>query len=211
MRFLIVIQTLCFTRQRVIFCQSMKPFVLLILSLFAFSCDNSAPQTAPKPVYFDVAGYVKSQIETLSARKPTVAKNAFINKQSNTQTTKAIDWAKELELFLQADINKPAFRNSYTIARPDSLTYKYALKPTEEKLTVRFLTVKLDSKTGKPVQIKALLKSENRLYESERRLLIESGVDGKIQHYRVEGFQQLTYFDRNEFRVEGQISPVPAP
>ncbi len=183
----------------------MKPFVLLLLSLFAFSCDNSAPQTAAKPVYFDVAGYVKSQIETLSARKPVVAKDARIGGQTNKQATPNIDWAKELELFIQADINKPAFRNSYTIARPDSLTYQYTLKPTEEQLTVRALTVKLDPKTRQPAQITALLKSENRLYESERRLLLESGVDGRIQHYRVEGFQQLAYFDRNEFRVEGRV------
>lgn len=208
MRFQIVIQTLCFTWQRVIFCYFMKPVAFLFLSLFAFSCDNSAPQTAATPVYFDVAGYVKNQIETLSARKPMVSKNAFINTQTNKQTTKAIDWAKELELFLQADINKPAFRNSYTIARPDSLTYQYALKPTEEKLTVRTLTINLDPKTRQPIQITALLKSENRLYESERRLLLESGADGQIHHYRVEGFQQLTYFDRNEFRVEGKVNAL---
>lgn len=184
----------------------MKPAALLILSFFAFSCDNSAPQSAAKPVYFDVAGYVKGQIQTLSARKPTVAKNAFINKQTNTQTTEEIDWAKELELFVQADINKPAFRNSYTVLRPDSLTYQYTLKPTEEKLTVRVLTVKLDPASSQPSRIEAVLKSENRLYESERRLLLESGPDGTVRHYRVEGFQQLAYFDRNEFRVEGKIN-----
>ncbi len=185
----------------------MKPFPLLLLSFFAFSCDNSAPKTAAKPVYFDVAGYVKSQIEMLSAQKPTVAKDARIGAQTNKQATPNINWTKELELFVQADINKPAFRNSYTIAQPDSLTYQYTLKPTEERLTVRTLTVKVDPKTRQPAQITALLKSENRLYESERRLLLESGADGRIQHYRVEGFQQLAYFDRNEFRVDAQVNP----
>ena len=189
----------------------MKPFSLLMLCLLAFSCDNAAPQTATKPVYFDVADYVKSQIQALSTQKPTVAKNAFINRQTNKQTTNAIDWAKELDLFVQADINKPAFRNSYTVVRPDSLTYNYSLKPGEEKLTVRTLTVKVDPKTRRPVLIEAVLKSENLLYESERRLLMESGVNGVVgwgvRHYRVEGFQQLSYFDRNEFRVEGRINP----
>ena len=184
----------------------MKPFIVGILSLFAFACDNSTPQTATKPVYFDVANYVKGQIQTLSARKPTVTKKAFINRQTNNQTTKEIDWEKELELFMQADINKPAFRNSYAITRPDSLTYQYTLKPTKEKLTVRMLTVKLDPASGQPTKIEATLRSENLLYESERRLLLESGGDGSVRQYRVEGFQQLTYFDRNEFRVEGKIN-----
>jgi len=188
----------------------MKPSILLILCLFVFSCDNSSPQTTSKPVYFDVAGYVKGQIQTLSTQKPTVTKNAFINQQANNQTTKKIDWEKELELFVQADINKPAFRNSYTIVRPDSLTYQYTLRPTEEKLTVRSLMVKLDSTTHQPAQITAVLKSENPLYQSERRLVLESGAtEAKgwaVRKYRVEGFQQLTYFDRNEFRVRGKVN-----
>lgn len=188
----------------------MKPFILLLLCLFTFSCDSSTTQTASKPVYFDVAGYVKGQIQALSAQKPTVAKNAFINQKTNSQTTKAIDWEKELELFVQADINKPAFRNSYSVARPDSLTYQYTLKLTEEKLTVRALTVKLDSTTRQPAQITALLKSENPLYQSERRLVLESGANGAkgwgVRKYQVEGFQQLTYFDRNEFRVRGNVN-----
>ncbi len=188
----------------------MKPFILLLLCLFAFSCDNSTTQTASRPVYFDVAGYVKGQIQTLSTQKPTVAKSAFINQETNNQTTKAIDWEKELELFVQADINKPAFRNSYTVVRPDSLTYQYTLKPTEEKLTVRTLTVKLDSTTRQPAQITAVLKSENPLYHSERRIRLESGANKTkgwgIQKYQVEGFQQLTYFERNEFRVKSVVT-----
>lgn len=187
----------------------MKPFVLL-LSLFAFSCDTLTPQSTTEPAYFDVAGYVKSQIKTLSSNKPTVAKSAFINKQTNNQITRTIDWEKELESFMQADINKPAFRNSYIVFQPDSLTYQYSLKPTEEKLTVRALTVKLDPKTRQPIKITALLKSENPLFQSERRLLLESGAIGAqgwgIRRYQVEGFQQLTYFNRNEFRVEGKVN-----
>lgn len=188
----------------------MKPSILLFLCLFAFACDNSSTQTASKPVYFDVAGYVKGQIQTLSTQKPTVAKNAFINQKANNQTTQDIDWEKELDLFVQADINKPAFRTSYTVVRPDSLTYHYTLKPSEEKLTVRALMVKLDSVTRQPAQITAVLKSENPLYQSERRILLESGVNKakgwSIQKYQVEGFQQLTYFDRNEFRVQGKVN-----
>lgn len=70
---------------------------------------------------------------------------------------------------------------------------------------MRTLTVKLDAKTGQPALIVAVLKSENLLYESERRLLMETRASGSVQRYRVEGFQQLSYFDRNEFRVAGKI------
>ncbi|TAE22987.1 MAG: hypothetical protein EAZ91_22930 [Cytophagales bacterium] len=187
----------------------MKPFLFLLLCALS-ACGPTTPQTAPKPVYFDVAGYVKDQIGTLEKAKPTVTKQALISGKTNNQTTSTIDWAKELELFLQADINKPAFRTSYAVARPDSLTYEYTLKPSEEKLTVRALTIQLDADTQKPVRIEALLKTENPLYTSERHLWLESGADRRtgwgIRKYRVEGFQQLTYFDRNTFRVEARVN-----
>jgi hypothetical protein len=188
----------------------MTRILLVFAAILLVSCDNSNEQTVAKPVYFDVAGYVSRQIEKLAAQKPTVEKNAFISGKTNLQTTAQIDWAKELELFKQADINKPAFRTSYTITRPDSLTYEYTLKSTEEKLTVRSLLVRLDSTTRQPVQIQAILKTENPLYMSERRLLLISGSEAGqgwgVRSYQIEGFQQLTYFDRNNFRINGHIA-----
>jgi hypothetical protein len=187
----------------------MKRLTTLLVSLTLFACNNSNQQTSTNPVYYDVASYVNDQIKALSAQKPATEKDALIKGQSNHQTTSNIDWAKELELFAQADINKPAFRNSYTITRPDSLSYQYTLKPTEEKLTVRSLSVRLDSASRKPVEIQAILRSENPLYSSERRLLLVSGARKEqawgLKNYRIEGYQQLTYFDRNNFRVEGRI------
>jgi hypothetical protein len=189
----------------------MKPFAFAFLCFVLFGCDNAANQPSARPAYFDVAGFVNAQIQTLTAQKPPVDKNAIIKGQSNHQISRDIDWAKELALFLEADINKPAFRNSYAINRPDSLTYEYTLKPTEERLTVRELTVRLDPKSGKPARLTALLKTENPLYTSERHLLLESAPSSPstfgVYHYQVEGFQQLTYFHRNDFRVEGRIGP----
>lgn len=187
----------------------MKLLFAFLPLIFVVACENNAPQTNSQPAYYDVAGYVKGQIEALIKEKPVVSKNARIGAQINQQVTQNIDWIKELELFTQADINKPAFRTSYSVVRPDSLTYQYALKPGEERLTVRSLTVRLDRETRKPARIEALLKTENPLYVSERRLVLESGANNRtgwgIRQYRVEGFQQLTYFDRNEFRVEGRV------
>ncbi|KAB7729196.1 hypothetical protein F5984_16285 [Rudanella paleaurantiibacter] len=188
----------------------MKFLVCLLLSFVFLGCENASSKLPTEPVYYDVAGYVSGQIEKLTAQKPTVEKSTFISGQTNLQTTAQIDWAKELELFKQADINKPAFRTSYTITRPDSLTYEYKLKSTEDKLTVRSLRVQLDSVTRQPIQIQAVLKTENPLYMSERHLVLISGSQPRqgwgVHSYQIEGFQQLTYFDRNNFRVNGHIS-----
>ncbi len=185
------------------------PVFLLFTSLLAGGCADPV-QTNQPAVYYDVSGFVKNQIKELSTRKPLISKAVAINKDRNQQTTRDINWSRELELFTQADINKPALRSSYQIARPDSLTYRYTLKNSEERLTVRSLQVNIDSVTRQPRRIVAVLQTNNALYSSERHLLLESGPQAgqqqwRVQHYKVSGFQKLPYFDKNEFLVEGRV------
>ena len=180
----------------------------LFFALIVSSCQNSAPKDQPN-VYYDVAGYVKRQIADLSARKPLVSKTVLVNAKTSRQDSRDVNWTRELELFSQADINKPALRSSYQITRPDSLTYQYTLKRTEEKLTVRSLRVQLDPATRQPRRIDAILKTDNPLYSSERHVLMESGLAGRngwqVRHYKLSGFQKLPYFDKNDFAVEGRV------
>ncbi|MBO0937676.1 hypothetical protein J2I47_14050 [Fibrella sp. HMF5335] len=185
-------------------------YVFGLLALLSFSaCEKASQQNTP-PVYYDVLGYVKGQIDVLSKTKPMVSKRAEINEKNQQFTTRTINWKRELELFTQADINKPALRQSYTIARPDSLTYRYTLKPSEKNLTVRSLTVQLDSATRKPRQIEAVLVTKNFLYESERHILLESGptkaTQWGVRHYRLRGFQHLSVSDAHPFDVEGTVA-----
>lgn len=177
---------------------------MLILS----SCiDRDAPNQPN--VYYDVAGFVKRQIADLSAQKPLVSKTVLVNEERSQQTTHDINWNRELELFTQADINKPALRNSYLVTRPDSMTYQYTLKKSEERLTVRLLRVQLDPTTRQPRRIEAALQTNNPLYSSERHLLLDigpaAGRQWGVARYKLWGFQELSFFDKNTFLVEGRI------
>ncbi len=178
--------------------------LLLLLFLFLTACTNPAEQDQ-LPVYYDVAGFVNEQIADLTARQPAVQKTVSVDDKQSQQTSAGIDWSRELGLFLQADINKPALRNSYRIERPDSLTYVYTLKPTEETLTVRSLTVQLTEPNGKPRRIEAVLQTDNPLYTSERRLLFEKMPGNASIHYSIKGFQQLAYMNKRDFTVDGRV------
>lgn len=184
-------------------------FPIFMLLLFSInSCNNPARQDQPN-VYYDVLGFVEQQITDLSARKPLVKKAVGINESRSQQQTRDINWNRELALFTQADINKPALRTSYQITRPDSLTYQYTLKNSADQLIVQSLVVQVDSATHQPRRIEAVLQSQNPLYSSERNILLESGsTDGqwRVNHYRLSGFQKLPYFNKNSFLVEGQVN-----
>lgn len=187
--------------------RSVYPFCIVLI-LFASGCADSNQQTQPN-VYYDVLSFVKRQITDLSAQKPVVHKTTVVNEKKSEEKTQVVNWNREFELFAQADINKPALRNSYQISRPDSLTYQYTLKSSDEKLAVQSLTVRLDSVTHQPRLIEATLLTHNPLYSSERHLVMESGLTDtkqwQVRHYKLSGYQKLPYFDRNDFMVEGKL------
>lgn len=159
-------------------------------------------------MYYDVKGYVEGQMELLAREQSTLTKAMRIGTDSESKTTSTANWQRELALFLQADINKPAYRLSYLIARPDSLTYEYTLQPGED-LPVRYLRVELDKSQGQPVYIEAKLLTENKLYQSEKQILLRSGeVAGKwqVQSYQVKGYQELAMTDRKPFEITAKIN-----
>ncbi|RAK01974.1 hypothetical protein LX87_00088 [Larkinella arboricola] len=180
----------------------MKYRYALVLLLGLTACTNPAKE-APAGTYYDLKTYIEKQISELQKQKPTVVKRAGFGEEEEQQTTKDIDWSRELDLFLQADINKQAYQTSYQKSRPDSLTYEYTLKSTE-RLPVRFLRIELDSVTHQPRRIKATLRTKNSLYESERNVWLET-EKGRIKQYHIDGFQQLAWLDAKPFSVEGNI------
>lgn len=179
----------------------MYRFWSLLFLLFT-ACSNPE-QKAPSGLFFDLKSFIDKQITVLSQQKPVVDKQVGLNNEKQKQTTRDIDWSRELELFLQADINKAAYQASYQTVRPDSLTYEYRLKPGE-KLPVRYLRIEVDSVSGQPRLVQATLTTKNYLYESVRNLELQAQA-GKLQTYYIEGFQQLIWLDRKPFMVSGKV------
>jgi hypothetical protein len=174
----------------------------LIFILALAACTNPTKE-APAGTYYDLKSYIEQQIGQLKSQQPTVLKHAGFGDDKEQQTTKDIDWSRELDLFLQADINKQAYQSSYQKLHPDSLTYEYTLKPGE-KLPVQFLRVELDSATRQPRLVKATLRTKNSLYESVRNVWLES-EKGAIKHYHIEGFQQLAWLEEKRFLIDGEV------
>ncbi len=65
--------------------------------------------------FFDLAGYFQAQIDLLQAEQPRVEKRIVLNEEEEGKTVEQLDYQKELLVFLKADINRPAWRDQYTI------------------------------------------------------------------------------------------------
>lgn len=160
-----------------------------------------------RKTFFDVKGFIEGKITELDSEKPLVSKNMVIGEEHSQLSSKDIDWKKELELFVQADINKPAYRQSYEVSRPDSMTYQYTVKPGTY-LPVHYLKIILNQPSGIPVRIEALLKAENKLYKSEKKIALSCAVQNgtsRIVSYEVSGFQKLIAMKAKPFKVTGEV------
>lgn len=180
-------------------------FILPVLFLTLVSCGAEEKEETNNNFY-DLKGFVNGQIHLLTELKPIVNKKMKVGEEVEETKTTSIDWEKELELFVKADLNKPVNRLLYDI-KQDSSAVTYTLKEGEDA-SVRFLKIVLDKSSGNPLSIEAKVNAKNKLYESEKNLGLNCGeVKGKwrILSYQVSGFQDLVISERKPFEIEAVV------
>lgn len=162
-----------------------------------------------KPGYFDVKGYLDAQVTRLNQQQPTVEKQVQL-RDGRTETTRVTktDWAKELQIFYQADINKPALRGLYAADVPPKVQDgivrdTYALQPGNDA-PVKRLTVESARQAGATEQLTATVQQDNPLFYSEKKLRL-TVRNGQLTEYEVRGVQKLAFFDSVRYSVRTRI------
>jgi hypothetical protein len=178
----------------------MKKLVYVLSLMIVISACQSESAEVKIKKYYDLKGLVERQIETLKSEKPKIQKNILVNESSENQTVDSLDWSKELEFFIQADLNKPAFVSSYRVDS-SSMSVKYFLKETE-KLPVKFLELNRMGEDG--VEIRALVSNNNYLYNTERNLKL-SLKNGQLVDYHIDGFQKIVFGEKKMFKITGKV------
>lgn len=190
-------------------------FVLTFLCglLLLGACQEPEKKTI-SPVnnkYFDVPGFIREQVTLLQARKPTAVKTVQeAGKQIETKTLQNPNWNKELEVFAELDLNKPAFRNSYNITRQTNsdgaVTEIYQKKPDTDG-DIQSLTV--TKSANQQVQaIRAVRQSSNMLLTSstEMQLLCDTKTGTSyVRSFRISGQQTPIVFNTLRYVIVTQI------
>lgn len=180
-------------------------FLAVIVSLSG--CSDQDSEKDGEKVYYDLRGFIENQIVYMTEKRPEVTKTTFLNGESETSKTKDINWKKELELFLQADLNKPSYKRSYNIVRKDSSWYEYTLKPSAN-LPVRYLKITTGKNLNQPVYVKALIRVENKIYKSEKEIELTCAYRNnlfELSAYSVKGYQKLIFLEEKSFRIDSKI------
>jgi hypothetical protein len=165
--------------------------ILLLSGLL--SCRPDLKQKGVVSKYFDISGYFKADTARLRKLDPTVNKTVTHNGVTENKTVHITNWGQELNLFIQSDINRPAWKNSYTVMATDSLLIYKAKYPD---LRTSKIVIRKDKDKVKWILI--FNHTKNLLYETTEKL---SYFPDSV--YLIQKSQQVKLMGRNTYRIEG--------
>ncbi|WP_044201095.1 hypothetical protein [Flammeovirga sp. OC4] len=189
----------------------MKLFVQITIIHFIlsslFSCAQLDKIQDTEEVYnFDLTSVVDSAVKDLSRTSPAVEKKVLYDGQEDKVASSTINWEDELEVFEDADINKPILKNSYQKSiqnKPDggTLTRFEASGPRE---LVRWMEIEKDS-DGELLKIAFKMLTDNSLYATEKEGQLVFSEGQKLKSYAIEGIQTIVFLGDKHYSIEGNL------
>ncbi|RYY32769.1 MAG: hypothetical protein EOP46_18155 [Sphingobacteriaceae bacterium] len=179
-------------------CWYNQPYIrlLFILNIIIFisglqSCRPDIKVTHPN--FFDIKGFFEADSAKLMHLDPIVKKTVSHNGKAETKSLHIKNWGSELGLFINSDINKPAWRDGYTIVENDTLLHYTAKQPD---LKVRDISV--TKQGGKVKSISITNHTENFLYTNTEKLYYWPD-----SVYRIEKTQHVRFIGDNRYKIQG--------
>ncbi len=126
--------------------------------------------------YFDLAQFAKAEAQRLEKQHLLVTIKVSEGNKSESQTRTNINWEEQLKFLADADINRPAWVDKYTVDtmvldKNQILTYL----ATEANLTVRKIVLTFSPETKECVGITLEKSTENFLYSSWQKVYYTPG------------------------------------
>lgn len=168
---------------------------VLACCLLLAACKPDAGTVDTGMKYFDINGYFTNDIARLNRIDNSVVKTVTHNGKSETKTVHISNWSSELGLFKDADINKPAWRDSYSIVK-DSTFLLYKAKDAD--LKVREILIKRNKEKINWILI--YTRVQNFLYKTTAKL---SYYPDSL--YVIEMDQRVKLIGLNTYKIKGVI------
>lgn len=171
-----------------------KIFKLFFIFILFSACSSTSDEQAPKQLYFfDLAGYFKTQATVLpqQAILKTVSKNGI----PETKNIVIKDWNQELQLFIQSDINKAAWKDSYRKDSTENILHYVAI---DTALRVRSIRIAFENDVPNEVIIHT--QSKNVLYHTTEDLTY---IPDSL--YQITKHQKVILLGLNDYQITGKL------
>jgi len=162
-----------------------KKYFLFTIGLMVLagiqSCNSDSHAGPDTKQFFDLKKYFTDESIRLRKANPLISKTAVHNKISETKKLHVPNWETELSLFTESDINKPAWKASYTSSTSEGITTYTA---TDSTLKTRSVVIKKQQD-----KVKLIL-----IYNYTKTMLL-----GKALYWTTE---ELSYVPDSMYRIQ---------
>jgi hypothetical protein len=90
-------------------------FIFVCLLLGTACSDNKSTSQKQVNDYFNLEGYFVTEAEMLRKHNAKISKTLIKDDVTETLVFDSINWDQEFKPFMNSDLNKPAFRQAYTV------------------------------------------------------------------------------------------------
>lgn len=168
-----------------------------IFCVFFVSCNNKEPLKSPN-YFFDLKGYTEKQIDELTHSAPYVEKLIVNASTKEMKKNIKVNWRKELQPLMEADINKPAWKDSYkvdSLFSKDSLVVKYLAKDSTLSIK-KIIIIYKDSIAS----IYILKKISNLIYSSFQEIFYYPKMI-----FQISGYQDIILIGKRTYFIRDNI------
>src|SRR5690606_26910907 len=170
-------------------------FIWLIGNLSCTSSDNASLPKKANP-YFSLKDFFVNETSRLVKLAPVVEKTVSRNGASEKKQVQIDNWKNELALFIDSDINKPAWQNSYRI---DSTEHSLRYTCIDPELRTQKITIdKYES--GLVRHIAITNRAGNMLYQTAEQL--DYYPDSL---YQISKQQQVRFIGDSQYSISGRL------
>ncbi|WP_209329839.1 hypothetical protein [Lunatimonas salinarum] len=179
---------------------------LALWLVLLFSCSEKEVRLSENPTqldkYFPLSEFVLSQIELLDGKE--IEKILLLGESQETiiQKLDSVGWRRELDLFIQSDINKASLAGSYKIAEmPDGVVYTRIEGQPGDVQELRVTT-----EGDRILQVSFTYKKASFFYLSEGAgsLSIDPNT-GLLDSYEVIGHQKVWLLSANDMQLKATV------
>lgn len=151
--------------------------------------------------YFDLPTFIDAQINNLKKKGQWVRKHVRKDGHEHIIERGDIDWKEELDLFIESDINRPAWRGEFKVDTIDlEREYVITYKSENKEIPVRNVVVTIDKDSGQCLKITVDRRSKNFLYQSDQSIYFTTG-----EGYMMKGKLSVSYLFDSEYSIETEF------
>jgi hypothetical protein len=174
-------------------------FIFSLLLIIAACSDKQSTSQNPEYDYFNLEEYFIKEAEALRKRNALISKTLLKDGITETLVFDSVQWDKELKPFMNSDLNKPAFRQAYSVdtVHLNSAT-KIIYSAQDPSLTTR--SILISHHNGIIYSVMIINQTSNVYYSTAETLIYLPG-----RHYIITMMNDPAAGKETSFQLQGEI------